>query len=543
MHQVLDPPRMTAPATEPAPIAGAHPRTALSLLELLVLLAALALAAAVRLPYLHSIPRYTDELQEVLWAVAIEEGQILPLTAVDSYYGPLWSYLLAGLFALFGPSPWLPRLTAMLLAASFVIMTYLFARDVAGRWPAALAAGLMLTSGGHVVINSHTARSNSITPVLTTAALWLVFLALSHRRWDWRHGHWQPRTRRPWLLVPAGLLLGLALQTHLSVIALLPGLGIFALWTGRGLLRSGWPYLAAAAVPIGYVNMIIFNLQNDFWSFRHASSLQAGYSGGRATDPTYYLTNLGALVQSLARLLSGTIDVPDSPARYLYAGAALAGLLLLTRRGGLLLCAVALSVILVLPYFNPRYGPILSGRYLIPLLPIGYLAVGCLVVAGARLAARGTTAPWQPIAAIAGLLLVLFPLLPLRAYYAEAVADRRTNEPLHLLAAAVETARAPAETVLLDEGLAQEELGAGGNDLKALRMLLATRAVPYRVAKVGELDLAALADRPSVLLVAETKKRSALPRALRPTLVSPEVESASGSEHEYAVYRLTRRDG
>jgi hypothetical protein len=343
--------------------------------------------------------------------------------------------------------------------------------------------------------------------------------------------------------VPAGFLLGLALQTHLSVVALLPGLGLYAIWAGRGLLKTRWPYLAAGAVLAGYANMIAFNLQNDFWSLRHASSLQAGYTGGRATDPTYYAANLAALVQSLSRLLSGTIETPDSPARFLYSGAALVGLVLLARRGGWLLVLDALSIILVLPYFNPRYGPILSGRYLIPLLPIGYLAIGCGVVLGARRSAERAGLRWQAIAIAVGLALVLFPLVPLRSYYAEVLADGRTNGPLHLLASAIDEGRAADEPVLLDEGLAQEQLGAGGNDLKALRMLLATRSVPHEIAKVGEIDLATLDGRPSVLLVAETKKRSGLPRSLRSTQVGPQVESASGSEHEYAVYRLARRDG
>jgi 4-amino-4-deoxy-L-arabinose transferase-like glycosyltransferase len=101
----------------------------------------------------------------------------VPLVANDPHYGPAWNYLLAGLMVLFGPSPDLPRLVALFLGTALVVLTYLFARDLAGRWPAAIAAGLLLTSGGHIVINSHTARSNSITPLLTTAALWLIYRA------------------------------------------------------------------------------------------------------------------------------------------------------------------------------------------------------------------------------------------------------------------------------------------------------------------------------------------------------------------------------
>jgi 4-amino-4-deoxy-L-arabinose transferase-like glycosyltransferase len=502
------------------------------------------LSLGLRLPYLWDVPRYTDELQEILWSVSIANGEILPLTAVDSYYGPIWSYLLAGLFLVFGPSPELPRLTAMLLAGAMVIVTYLFVRDVAGRWAAALAAGLLTTSSGHIIINSHTARSNSTTPLLTTIALWLIYRAVESRSWQADSDVELARKPSAWLLVPAGLVLGLALQTHVSVVALFPGIIVYGLWRGRRLLRTPWPYLAGLACVAGYANMLAFNLINDFWSVRHARSLQAGYTDGRATDLDYFLTNLQNLVQSLSRLLSGTIDVANSPSRFLYVALAVLGLALVARRGGLLLACVGLSIVLVLPLFNPRYGPILSGRYLIPLLPLAYCGVGCAVVIGARRAAdrlkhRGKLRP-ETIGAAAGVGLVVFPLLHLVGYYQEVLLDARTNRPLHELAGVIVRERLSHEQVVLDEGLAQEQLGAGGSDLKAYRMLLATSDVPYIVTKVAEVD-EVLTDGASALILMEAKKRASLPRGLTASRLSSELESASGSEHRYAVYRLSAR--
>jgi 4-amino-4-deoxy-L-arabinose transferase-like glycosyltransferase len=508
-----------------------------------LLAAVFVLAVLIRWPHLWQVPRFTDELQEVLWSIAIWRGEMLPLTAVDSYYGPLWSYLLAGLFVLFGPSPELPRLTALLFGAGFVLLTYGFARDLAGRWPAVVAAGLLLTSGGHVIINSHTARSNSITPILTTAAIWLLFRALATRSWDWPRDRPVPRRPEPRLLAPAGLLLGLALQTHLSVIAVLPGLLCYGLLRGRALLRTPWPYVGGLGLVLGYSNMLIYNLLNDFWSFRHARSLQQGYADGQPSDLEFVLTNLANLLQSLSRLLSGTIDVADNPIRFLYLGLALVGLALSWRRGGEILGLATLSMVVVLPLFNPRYGPILSGRYLIPLLPLCFTAIGCLLVLVAVAATRRwrPAGRWQSTWAVAATVLVVYPLWPLAGYYDEVLADRRTNSPLYTLAGAVEAARAPDEIVLLDEGLGQEALGAGGTDLKAMRMLLETRQVPYVVGKVGDLESAEVVRRGSLLLVAEAKKRSNLPRAVRTVALSPEVESASGSEHVYAVYRALPR--
>jgi len=44
----------------------------------------LVVALVLRLPYLWDVPRFTDELQEILWSLAIYRGEIKPLTAVDS---------------------------------------------------------------------------------------------------------------------------------------------------------------------------------------------------------------------------------------------------------------------------------------------------------------------------------------------------------------------------------------------------------------------------------------------------------------------------
>lgn len=532
-----DPPRGAA---ESPPIRRTVARRA----ELAGLAGLFVLAVGLRWPYVQDIPRFTDELPEVLWSLSIARGEILPLVANDPHYGPVWNYLLAGLFVV-GPSPDLPRVVALLLGAVLVVVTYLFARDVAGRWPAAIAAGLLLTNAGHIVINSHTARSNSVTPLLTTAALWLVYRAVAERRWDSAGGALVRRRPDPRLLVPAGFLLGLALQTHISVIALGPGLVAYVLWRGRGAPRSAWPYLACLAALIGYGPMLVYNLQTGFWTFRAARDLQQSYAGGRPSDLDFYLTNLGALVQSLSRLLSSTIDRPDGLSRFVYTPFAVVGLALLARRGGELFALAALSMVAVLPYFNPRYGPILSGRYLIPLLPLGFTAIGCVVVAGARMATEAIATRhrtgWRPLALVAGGVFVLFPLLPLATYYRNAVADGRTNQPLFRLTDSILASRRPDEVVLLDEGLGQEDLGAGGTDLKAFKMILGTRGIPYEVANASQARVTRRDGQASMLLLIETRQRATLPGSVRTELLSPEVASASGSQRRYAVYRLTTR--
>jgi hypothetical protein len=163
------------------------------------------------------------------------------------------------------------------------------------------------------------------------------------------------------------------------------------------------------------------------------------------------------------------------------------------------------------------------------------------VVAAKQAAGRRPRLRWRPLASAAGLALILFPLAPLANYYRDAVADGRTNQPLYRLLDSIVAARQSDEPVLLDEGLAQEQLGAGGTDLKAFRMLLGTSSIPAEVAKVSDTDDGQLADGPSVLFLMEAKKRTSLPRSVRSIQLSPEVPSASGSGHRYAVYRLATR--
>src|SRR5215207_8968285 len=80
-----------------------------------------AAAAALRLPYLWDVPRFTDETDEVLLGLQIARGQRLPLVNQEAYIGPLWNYLLAGVFLLIGPSLYVGRAVALAFGALTVI--------------------------------------------------------------------------------------------------------------------------------------------------------------------------------------------------------------------------------------------------------------------------------------------------------------------------------------------------------------------------------------------------------------------------------------
>jgi len=510
--------------------------------ESLLLGGILVVALVLRLPYLWDVPRFTDELQEILWSLAIYRGEIMPLTAVDSYYGPLWSYLMAGSFFL-DPTgrylEFLPRVLATLLAVVSVAATYYVGRDMAGVRAGLIAAAFMATAGGHIIINSHTARSNSVTPLISTILVWSVWRATRSARDGSRtagNGAW---------LALAGFLFAMALQTHLSAIAFAPGLALAVLVLRPRLLLTRWLPLAVVGFLIGYSNMLIWNLQNGFWSFVHARALQQGYTGGRGIDLSSYAANMGALFESLSRLVSGTIDEAGNPAALLYLALGIVGLGLLARRGNPVPALFLLSTALVLPYFNPRYGPILSGRYIVPLMPFLFLGVALAVDAlFRRLPAIRTTRAedLRPLLAAGALaLLVLFPLAPLALYYREGLGDERTKDALFLLRGAVQAAYQDGDLVLVDESLAQEALTAGGTDLKAIRMLLEADHIPYRVAKLTRASfMDDAAEHPRILAVMSTKKEDDMTRGLRVAALTPEVESASRSGRRYAVYAISQ---
>ncbi|MGE3269267.1 MAG: ArnT family glycosyltransferase [Chloroflexota bacterium] len=499
--------------------------------EWLIVSVLLVAGTLIRLPYLWDVPRFTDELQEVLWSLAIFRGDILPLTAVDSYYGPIWSYLLAASFqveALGGDLVLVPRIVVMLLAVATIGVSYVLGREIAGRRAALITAALMVTSGGHIIINSHTARSNSVTPLLTTLLVWIMVRMV--RSGDGR------------LLVPAGFLYALALQTHVSVIGLAPGLALGLLLLRPRLMISPWLVAGIGAFLVGYWNMIWFNIQNGFWSLVHARALQQGYSGGHSIDVGTYLTNLHALLESLSRLVSGTIDEAGNPAAVVYLTIALAGLILLAGRGRWLPLLICLSTALVLPYFNPRYGPILSGRYIVPLLPLLYLGLAVTIETVAARLPGLTARHRQLVVALAAVLLVVFPLGPLAFYYREVLSDERTNWPLYQLRQSVASAYRQGDLVLLDEGMGQESLTAGGTDLKAMRMILEADSIPYQVAKLTTSGMEDLTeDNGRVLTIMGAKKVDQFDQRYEVRPFGQEVESASGSGHEYGVYEVGQR--
>ncbi len=453
------------------------------------------LALAVRWPYHLQVPQFSDEVIEALHAWRIAQGGYWPITHHISYLGVVYPYLLAALFVLFGPHPVLPRL--MVMAAGVITTGVLYAtgRTMGSRAVGALAALLWVTSSVPVLLNSHLAYSNSLAPLFVGLALWATVAA-------WRH-------RRGLLLVAAGFLWGLALQTHPTVVPLLPGVALAFAVTARGggrrLLLSRWSVIGCLAFLVGYGNILWFNAQSGMGTLQSFQS-DPEYFGSLAT-PAIYLMRLRDLAAMLGLMVLGwpNLDLASSAHTGLgllvaLAIASIAALLWRSRHA--FQAVVVVGACLAMPMFIGKYTFPSGSRYLSSLLVPLYL----LMAAAAVVLWRGTVPRGLPIAARRGalvgigLILLLAPLAWLARFYADAERHARTNaEILALVDRAAD--RPIGRPVLVDTTLEWRKAEGGGRLDHVLAYLLTMRGVPFELREPYELArLVEHGDRPATIL-------------------------------------------
>ena len=441
--------------------------------EMLLVAGLLVLALAVRLPYLWDIPRFTDETAEARLALRIARGEILPLTNRDPYIGALWNYLLAGAFAVGGASLFTPRTVVVVFGALTVFPAYLLGRTLGSQSAAperpigpivgVLTALLLALSPAHIVVNSHIAWSNCLTPLFTTLGLWLTSLALARAQ--------------PAILPLAGLAFGLAVQTHPIGALMLPGVAIaVALARPRWLLRP-WPYLAVITALLGCANLVVANVQSGFAGISNGVAVQEQYTGGEVLTSAVYVERVRQELWLLTDSLSGTLVETGSLSGPLVGSlglvalaATFAGVESLLRRRALLPLLAAVSFLALLPIVNGRYeSSVPKARYIAPLLPICYLAIA-LLIAESRAWIRTLQVSWarplRPIlhAGVGVLLLVLAigPLLGLTAYYRTAQQGGLTNALFYQAVRAIQSSTRPGERVYVERQLLQLYTLGGG---------------------------------------------------------------------------------
>jgi 4-amino-4-deoxy-L-arabinose transferase-like glycosyltransferase len=466
-------------------------RARLLLIEGGIALALSAVALAVRLPQLQEVPAFTDETAEISGAVAIlEDGQRPMVDPDDAYRGPLWSYTLAAAFAAFGLNPAVPRAVVALFGALTVGVTYLLGRIVSGRVAGLVAAALMATAFSHIVLNSHVAWSNAITPFWATLAVALVALGVGRDRAEARGV--------TGVLICAGVAWGLALQTHPSVVPLLVGVALWFLLSadGRARLRSPGPWLAVAAFLVVLSPVLLYNVRHDVVSIRAAIDpanpvATAGGPWPVASRLVQLWLQLGVMAaggpvdlgRAGADALVRLTDALQPAVILLYAGLIAGALAFAALRGPRLVAVAALGAMLLVAVFNRSYLNFYDSRYFTYLLPLAYTCLGVML---ARLVIRDPR--WRvPLLAAVG-LMVVYPLLPLWAYYERQTGSGATNRPLHdVVELLVEQANGPGDYIFVDKALRDIALGGGGNTARAYDHLLTLYQVRHQLSDVDEL--------------------------------------------------------
>lgn len=202
--------------------------------------ALLLLAAAVRIGHLSELradpfidrPIMDAEYHD-LWARTILEDR--PFVSQVFFRAPLYPYLLAGVYRLFGPGPWAPRILQMGLGVLSLLIMYRLARRIVGRRGAlfALALGslydLLPYYEGELLLPA-------LLVLLALLAMERFVAFLSERR---------PRDA-----VLAGALMGLMAVARPNALAVVPGLALLVVARSRSRRDAAAFAISALVFPI-----------------------------------------------------------------------------------------------------------------------------------------------------------------------------------------------------------------------------------------------------------------------------------------------------
>jgi len=257
-----------------------------------ITLAAFLLYVRTLLPGLGS--RDTAELQWVAPALGLAHPTGYPLYTL---LGWLWNQLPLG-----GTPAWRMNLFSAAAAALCVGVLYQVARALGQRPPVAAAATLALAAS--LAFWSQA----TIAEVYALAALIQALLLLALLRW--RAG-WNPDAGRGWPLWPVGLLFGLGLAHHRTIVLMLPGMLLFMGLEASAsrLVRAGEKQAsslksqvsyAVLALLLGCLLYLYVPLRAPAW-MRDWSQVWAHISGAELTGMFFDPARLRA--EGLARLL------------------------------------------------------------------------------------------------------------------------------------------------------------------------------------------------------------------------------------------------
>jgi 4-amino-4-deoxy-L-arabinose transferase-like glycosyltransferase len=450
-------------------------------------------ALAIRLPRLMLVPRFEDEGIEVLWALDIAVGKHLPLTGSDPYYGPLFAYLVALVFQLFGPAILLPRLIAAIFGALTVPATYWLGRVTCSCRAGLVAAMFASVSFYLITVSSHYGWSNSLSPFFATVTLAAFCEAYS--------------SKRAGLLISSGLLAGLTVQTHPLTATAVAGMTAWWVMFSRKDSAFRRPVLCAAlaAFLLAYAPVLWYVARTDVSIMSIGAS--RSYAFVPVASPLEYFRRLFEtcdVVWRAARLgfwseSYGAVSVLIGLALLTYC----AGVLIAGSRGRRLIVSVLMWSVLLLPFIIRV--PLV--RYITYLLPLVYVLAGDGLArlsfnlvpriprdVGARDARRWRARVAAYMRPAAGLLAlaatIATPLLTLMPYYERLSGRNGSNRPFFELLETLRAHGACDDTMFLEN---MEETAAARHDFwaifndESIRYVLTLDACPLQFGTREEL--------------------------------------------------------
>lgn len=297
-----------------------------------LLLLLFALALAVRFYQLDTIPvgLYNDEAAYANDALRVQQGEFAVFFESNGGREPLFIYMLALAFTLFGSTPQVIRATAALVGALTVPVTYLLVtaaarfeqadparpvqtRPTQARWMGLLVGLFMAFSYWHISFSRLGFRAITL-PLVMSLAFWFVWRA-------WRRLRGEPRL--PWSdLLAGGALLGLTLYTYTAgrmvvVLFALLALLTFVQPARLGIARERTVRATAVTALAAFVVALPLGL----YFLAHPASF-----GGRASVVSIYSTEfapdgpLVALGRNVLKTATMFLTTGDANARHNPAG-------------------------------------------------------------------------------------------------------------------------------------------------------------------------------------------------------------------------------
>jgi 4-amino-4-deoxy-L-arabinose transferase-like glycosyltransferase len=231
---------------------------------------------------------------------------------------PDWGYpdqppltpVLAWMMDKLGGSITVVRLPSALAAGATVLLAGMTAREMGGGHRAQLIAAACTGVSATTLVTGHFVSTTTYDVLFSAALTWLLARAV--------------RTEEDWLLLPAGLALGLGLLNKplIGVLAAALLVGI-ALVGPRRLLRSGWLWAGAAVVVVCGAPYLVWQGLNGWPQLHVAGSIAGGDAqGGRIGFIPFQLLLVSPVlapvwVAGLVRLLR---PGPGRPFRFLGLG-------------------------------------------------------------------------------------------------------------------------------------------------------------------------------------------------------------------------------